>query len=196
MIITTNLQKAAVQQRPLLLVVQAVHAADLHPLLAESGVVGQVGAAEPRAPAPEQDVAAFAARLPVSGDEALPGPRDAAAAAGRRQTDGAQLDPQLQIRPCRRGADRLLAARRGHGRTHGVGLQPQRDLELVVLDELLQLVDVPDRVEVVGDWRQEGEVGVGGLLQLRDDPHDVVHLELALVRLQPPRRRVGDIHHH
>ena len=40
------------------------------------------------------------------------------------------------------------------------------------------------------------EVRVGGLLQLRHDPKNVVHLERALLGLEAPGGRVRYVHHH
>ena len=147
------LQQASIEQGPRLLVVEAVHAADLHALPPECrdlGVVGKVWAGE-AAPAatPKQDVSALAARLAMAGHKAFARLGQAPAPPGRRQADRTQLDRQFPVRGLLMVPNRLFAAGRGDGWARScVGLQPERDLKLVVLDEALEFVDIPYGREV------------------------------------------------
>ena len=52
------------------------------------------------------------------------------------------------------------------------------------------------RPEVRLDRRDDRQVGVAGLLQLRDESEYVVHLELPLLRLQAAAAGVGDVDKH
>ena len=64
---------------------------------------------------------------------------------------------------------------------------------MIVLDELLELLDVAGAAQVLDDGRLEGQVRVVGLLVAGDDAQDVVHFELALLRLEAAVVRVRHV---
>ena len=108
----------------------------------------EVGASQSPATAAKQDIAPFTSRLPVARNKTFSRFGDASTAAGGGETDWTQLDVQLPLGALSVVvANRLLAARGAYRGAHGVRLQPQGDLILVVLDKLLQLIDVPKQYE-------------------------------------------------
>lgn len=69
-------------------------------------------------------------------------------------------------------------------------------LILIILNELLQLLDVPDRIEIVAHRRDDRQMRVIRELIIGDDAQNIIHLEAALLRLQAAGMRMRHINVH